>query len=142
MSALALVVLLAGPSGAQSPEVRVVVRASALNRETRVRVQSSYSPVPQAVSKATARALRDAGLTVVTSQRRQPPEALLLVTARCRRTGLGPWRCTEYAARIVDGETSEVLATATLNPVAPRATPLSAIEKSVRAGIAAAAGTR
>lgn len=139
--ALACVVCFAAQAGAQSAEVRVVVRSGALNRDARVRVHPSYAAVPEAVRKATARALQEAGLTVLTTERRQPPETLLLLTARCRRTWLGRWRCTEYAARLVDSETAEVLATATLNPLATRATRLSVIEESVRAGIARASGS-
>ncbi len=139
---VACAVVLAGRTEAQSPEVRVVVRAAELHRDTPVRVQPSYAAVPEAVRKATARALQAAGLTVVTTERRQPPETLLLLTARCRRTWLGPWRCTEFAARLVDSETAEVRATATLNPLAARATRLSAVEESVRVGIARANGSR
>lgn len=138
----AFAVFLAGKAEAQSPEVRVVVRSAALHRDARVRVQLSYAAVPEAVRQSTARALHEAGLTVVSREQRQPPETLLLLNAQCRRTWLRPWRCTEFAARLVDGETAEVLATATLNPLAARATRLSEIEKAVRVGIALAAESR
>src|SRR5512133_2854609 len=71
--ALVGVVCFAAQAGAQSAEVRVIVRAGALNRDARVRVHPSYAAVPEAVRKATARALQEAGLTVLTTERRQPP---------------------------------------------------------------------
>jgi hypothetical protein len=78
---------------------------------------------------------------VVTTEPRVPPETLLVLSARCRRNWYGSWRCTEFAARLVDSETTEVLATATLNPVAAHAAGLGAIEESIRTGVALAVGT-
>lgn len=110
-------------------------------RDARVRSGSGDTSVPGAVRLATEQALRDAGFAVVRLETRQPDENLLLLRARCARNWplWWQWRCTEYSARIVDGTTGQVYATATLNPLQRPLASLTAVADSIRRGFARSA---
>jgi hypothetical protein len=110
-------------------------------RDARVRFVSKDAAVPGAVRRATEHALRDAGLAVVRREPRQPGENLLLLRARCVRhwPQWWQWQCAEYAARIVDGATGQIYATATLVPLQRPWASLATVADSVRQGFARSA---
>jgi hypothetical protein len=130
-SCATFIVLVAFTSPAQ---LRVVVRPE-LQRGTRVRVPVGDTSVAPAVRQATVNTLRAAGFAIVTTEPRQTGESLLVLSARCRRIVFRGWSCTEYAARLVDVASTEVRATATLNPLARPAARLSAIQEALFAGL-------
>lgn len=105
-------------------------------RDARVRSVSGDTGAPRAVRRATEHALKDAGLTVVRQESRQPGENVLLLRARCARhwPQWWQWQCAEYAARIVDGTTGQIYATATLYPLQRPWPALAAVADSVRRG--------
>ncbi|MBI3567915.1 MAG: hypothetical protein HY084_06925 [Gemmatimonadetes bacterium] len=116
------------------PQLRVVVRPD-LPGDARVRVRASYIDVPPAIRQATVSAVRDAGMVIMTTEPRQTDETVLTLRAHCGRDWLLRWRCREYSVRLVDGETTEIRATATLNPIARSPARMAAIRDSLSVGL-------
>ena len=132
-AALLSAALIAAPAFAQSPDVRVVIRPD-LTHATPVRVAAAYAGVPQPVLVATTTALREAGFTVLSNEKRGAQEYVLVLKAQCRQDRQRTWRCTQYVARLVDRDSVDVRASAVLNPLVKPAKPLKKISEAVTVG--------
>jgi len=136
---VALVAIVALSGCIPAPQMLVVTRPE-LAAGARVRALARYDGVSPDVREATVRAVRDAGFTVITGDDARQAEHALTLRAHCARDWLRRLRCDDYAVRIVDRATTEILASATLNPLARRAARLVEIRDSLQAGLARRAG--
>lgn len=96
-----------------------------------VRAAAGYDGVSAQVRLAAIGALSDAGLVVLTTEPRRAEEYLLVLPATCDRDVWRLWRCSEFSMRMVDRQSSEIKAAASLDRLTGASARLAAIREAL-----------
>lgn len=129
--AAAALIVAAACASVPAPRMRVARRAE-LPHDAAV-IMSVEDGTPSAAVGATRRSLERAGLRVV-PRLADSVRYIARLSAKCGSRWRG-WRCHSYSVRVVNRRTTEIVASAALDPMVRQAPKLSSIADTLTLGL-------